>query len=189
MAPFKTFSFALASFALLSAAPAAPAAPAAAPLPPELAGKEQCAAVQTAFAEMAQAERRIPGPPAGTGVARIKIIEGRGKRCWKWGICFIDVDDGPKCPRACLSARLTRGPGDTVVLEYTSARPMPEGETFGIERPMAVPASVARQIGARGALRLRPGEYRPVLSDGGRTIRVELPVEGRWMPEKDEVRG
>lgn len=168
-----------------AAVQALPPAKAASALPPGLQGKAGCPAVQAAFASAGAMAERPAASRMLSARGHIEIIKGRGARCMKWGICFIDVDDGPHCRSGrCLSARLSRGSGNNVILEFTSKEPMPAGELFAIESNLAVPAATARWLGARGTLALRKGEYRPTLRDGGRTIRVQLPVVGAWEPAK-----
>jgi outer membrane immunogenic protein len=124
-------------------------------------------------------------PPRVTGEVGLWITEGHGDRCHGIGICFIKGKKNR--PRdlgcvACLDATLTHEDedGDTVLLEYTSGKPVPAGEIFHVDKDIPLPAAEAHQLGARGAMALMAGQYPMSLADGGRRVRVELRVRGEW---------
>lgn len=169
--------------------PAAAEPPAnAARLPPtKVQGKPECSAFKAVFAQAAVTGERLAfdtGPRKGEAV--IYFINGRGRFCTWYGLCSMDPF-GPCKHNKCTTGRLSRGSGNSVVLEFTSEQPMPAREMFHIERNMPIPAVTARQLGARGALVLRKGKYRPTLANGGRMIRVELPVSGGWGPSESDA--
>jgi len=75
---------------------------------------------------------------------------------------------------------MTRGDGETVMLEFPVALSVRERETFHIDADIPLPQDVARQLGARGDMVVMAGQYRPTWSRDGRQVRVVLRVSGEW---------
>lgn len=120
-------------------------------------------------------------PTPVTGQVNMWVKSGHGKWCRGWGICFIDGDrpSGPHCV-ACESAIVTRSKDDGVTIEFAAKQTAENKGIFFVDRDLEIPTAAARQLGARGALVVTKGQYRPRWSADGLTVRVDLHIRGKW---------
>jgi hypothetical protein len=136
-------------------------------------------------AQSSEAQERVRGPSVPPrGPVALYIRKGHGDWCRGWGLCFIKGKrpKGPHCFE-CTEGTLERGAGDVVHLQFAQDRSVIAEELFQIDKNLALPPEVARQLGARGSMTILKGRYQSIWSADGRSVRVALRVKGEWAPE------